>query len=82
MASTTQNELYKTFAAVSGGQSSNLSGVVSSLADVVLQIGKSVTGQTEQAQAQKGASTLSGKGIAGTVDLRTRLPFDRGGREE
>jgi hypothetical protein len=67
MASTTQDELYKAFAAVSGQQSSNLGGMANSLADMVAQIGKIQTNQTD-APAAAGKSTASTiESIAGTV---------------
>jgi hypothetical protein len=67
MASTTQDELYKTFAAVSGNQSENLGGIANSLADIVAQIGKTQTNQTA-APAAAGQSTASTvESIAGTV---------------
>jgi len=67
MASTTQDELYKAFAAVSGQQSSNLGGMANSLADMVAQIGKIQTNQTA-APAAAGKSTASTiESIAGTV---------------
>src|SRR5471030_3415050 len=67
MASTTQDELNKAFAAVSGQQSSNLEGMANSLADMVAQIGKTQTNQTA-APANAGPSTASTiESIAGTV---------------
>jgi hypothetical protein len=67
MASTTQDELNKAFAAVSGQQSSNLEGMANSLADMVAQIGKTQTSQTA-APANAGPSTASTiESIAGTV---------------
>jgi hypothetical protein len=64
MASTIQDELSKAFAAVSGQQSSNLGGMVNSLADVVALIGKTQTNQTQTA----GKSTVSTiESIAGSV---------------
>src|SRR5471030_1997755 len=67
MASTTQDELNKAFAAVSGQQSSNLEGMANSLADMVAQIGKTQTNQTAPTQTagQSTASTI--ESIAGTV---------------
>jgi hypothetical protein len=67
MASTTQDELNRAFAAVSGQQSSNLEGMANSLADIVAQIGKTQTNQTAPAQTagQSTASTI--ESIAGTV---------------
>jgi hypothetical protein len=67
MASTTQDELSKAFAAVSGQQSSNLDGMANSLADMVAQIGKIQTNQTA-APAAAGKSTASTvESIASTV---------------
>jgi hypothetical protein len=67
MASTTQDELYKTFAAVSGNQSSSLSGIANTLAEGVAQIGKTPTNQTAT-PAAAGKSTLSTiESIASTV---------------
>jgi hypothetical protein len=67
MASTTQDELYKTFAAVSGKQSSSLGGMANSLVDLVAQIGKTQTNQTA-APAAAGKSTLNTiESIASTV---------------
>ena len=67
MASTTQDELNKAFAAVSGQQSSNLEGMANSLADMVAQIGKTQTSQIA-APANAGPSTASTiESIAGTV---------------
>jgi hypothetical protein len=61
MASTTQDELSKAFAAVSGQPSSNLDGMANSLADIVTQI-------TAQTQTQKSAPAAAGKSTASTVE--------------
>ncbi len=67
MASTIQDELSKTFAAVSGQQSSSLGGTVNSLADIVSQIGQTQTAQAA-APAAAGESTVSRvEAIASTV---------------
>jgi cell pole-organizing protein PopZ len=78
MASTTQDELYKTFAAVAGKPSSNLDGIANSLADVVFQIGGIQTNQTAAIQAQApqtqapqtqtSAPAAAGNSTLGTVE--------------
>lgn len=67
MASTTQEELSKAFAAVSGQQSSNLDGMANSLADMVAQIGKTQTNQTAQTQTTGQSTASTVESIAGTV---------------
>jgi hypothetical protein len=75
MASTTQDELYKTFAAVSGKQASNLDEVANSLAGVVAQINNVQPVQTVQAQAPKdtlaataGTSPDTGASVGSTLE--------------
>ena len=69
MNNTTQDELYKTFVAVSGRQASNLDEIANSLAGVVAEINKVQLqpGQTVQAQAAKSAPAASGGGGGGSV---------------
>src|SRR5260370_29198597 len=71
MASTTQDELYKTFAAVAGKPSSNLDGIANSLADVVFQIGSIPTNQTVEIQTQAPQTQTSAPAAAGNSTLGT-----------
>ena len=71
MASTTQDEIYKTFAAISGKHSSNLDETANSLADLVVQISKMQTDRTPQIQSQGSTpapqqSALSTQGVQAT----------------
>ena len=71
MASTTQEELYQSFLAVSGQQTSALGDATAMLADVVAQVGEQQSSNAVPAatsQAQAGTSTASsGSGTAGSV---------------
>src|SRR5450432_396283 len=69
MTSTTQDELYKTFAAVSGKQAANLDEFANSMAGVVAQINKILPDQTVLAQASKStpAAAGGGEGVGGSV---------------
>ena len=69
MTSTTQDELYKSFAAASGKQAANLDEFANSMAGVVAQINKLLPDQTVQAQASKStpAAAGGGGGVGGSV---------------
>jgi hypothetical protein len=68
MTSTTQDELYKTFVAVSGQQASNLDEVAGSLAGVVAQVNNVQPVQTVQAQASKSTPADTGGSVGSTVE--------------
>lgn len=70
MSSNTQEELYKTFAAVSGKQASNLDQIANSLAGVVAQISKVVPAAptAPAAPAQTGSPASTGNSTLSTVE--------------